>query len=92
MDSFLLASPMLLGGSRAALQSLLEVVHFPLRVPHLFAKLQVECPKGVLLYGPPGVGKTMLVSAVASICRAKMVSFSFFSFFFFFSFLSFFSH
>jgi ATP-dependent Zn protease len=73
IEALIQASPSLIGGSRAALRSLFEVVNFPLRFPHLFAQLNVECPKGVLLYGPPGVGKTMLVSTIASFCGAKMV-------------------
>ncbi|KAJ2769108.1 hypothetical protein IWQ56_002681, partial [Coemansia nantahalensis] len=54
-----------LPGLEAAYQSLLEVVQYPLQHLDAFQRLNVEAPKGVLLYGPPGVGKTHLVSMVA---------------------------
>ena len=46
-------------------QSLTETVLWPLRYPDSFARLGVEPPRGVLLYGPPGGGKTFLVRALA---------------------------
>jgi transitional endoplasmic reticulum ATPase len=46
-------------------QSLTESVLWPLRYPDSFARLGVEPPRGVLLYGPPGGGKTFLVRALA---------------------------
>ncbi|MBF6357386.1 AAA family ATPase [Nocardia higoensis] len=46
-------------------QSLTETVLWPLRHPDSFARLGVEPPRGVLLYGPPGCGKTFLVRALA---------------------------
>ncbi|MDX5311015.1 MAG: AAA family ATPase, partial [Rhodococcus sp. (in: high G+C Gram-positive bacteria)] len=47
-------------------QSLTEAVLWPLQHPDSFARLGVEPPRGVLLYGPPGCGKTFLVRALAS--------------------------
>nr|WP_206531181.1 AAA family ATPase [Rhodococcus aetherivorans] len=47
-------------------QSLTEAVLWPLHHPDSFARLGVEPPRGVLLYGPPGCGKTFLVRALAS--------------------------
>ncbi|TSD99417.1 AAA family ATPase [Skermania sp. ID1734] len=47
-------------------QALTEAVLWPLRHPDSFARLGVQPPRGVLLYGPPGCGKTFLVRALAS--------------------------
>ncbi|WP_433504486.1 AAA family ATPase [Pseudonocardia halophobica] len=46
-------------------QALTEAVLWPLRYPDSFARLGVEAPRGVLLYGPPGGGKTFLLRALA---------------------------
>ena len=49
-----------------AKQALTEAVLWPLQHPDTFARLGVEPPRGVLLYGPPGCGKTFIVRALAS--------------------------
>ncbi|ORW12618.1 ATPase [Mycobacterium lacus] len=60
------------GDMAGAKQALTEAVLWPLQHPDTFARLGVDPPRGVLLYGPPGCGKTFVVRALASTGRLSV--------------------
>ncbi len=62
------------GGLEEVKQELKEAVEWPLKHPETFQRLGIRPPKGTLLYGIPGTGKTLLAKAVASESEANFIS------------------
>jgi transitional endoplasmic reticulum ATPase len=63
-----------IGGLEEVKQELKEAVEWPIKTPEMFTKLGIKPPKGILLYGPPGCGKTLLARAVATESEANFIS------------------
>ena len=59
------------GGVDDHINSLREMVIFPLLYPEIFTKFSMTPPRGVLFYGPPGTGKTLIARALASECSSE---------------------
>jgi len=62
------------GGLTDVKQELQEAVEWPIKKPEVFKRVGIRPPKGILLFGPPGCGKTMLAKAVATESEANFIS------------------
>ena len=62
------------GGLKSEIKAMREIVELPLRHPELFSGLGIEPHSGILLYGPPGCGKTLIAKVLASESEANMYS------------------
>jgi transitional endoplasmic reticulum ATPase len=65
-----------IGGLGDEVRKVREMIELPLRHPEIFERLGVEAPKGVLLHGTPGTGKTLLAKALASETNANFLTLS----------------
>lgn len=66
----------MIGGLRRQIEEVIETLELPLTNPELFVEVGVEPPHGILLYGPPGNGKTLIAKAVAHRAKATFIRMS----------------
>jgi transitional endoplasmic reticulum ATPase len=65
-----------IGGLKPQLQRIREMIELPLRFPEVFKRLGIDAPKGVLMHGPPGCGKTLIARTIAHETEANFFSIS----------------
>lgn len=66
----------MIGGLQKQIEEVIETLELPLTNPELFAEVGIEPPHGILLYGPPGNGKTLIAKAVAHRAKATFIRMS----------------
>ncbi len=62
-----------IGGLKREIHRIREIIELPLRYPEVFERLGIDAPKGVLLHGPPGCGKTLIARAVVHETKANFL-------------------
>ena len=65
-----------IGGLHKEIQKIREMIELPLKYPEVFERLGIDAPKGVLLHGPPGCGKTLIARAVSLETSAHFIHMS----------------
>lgn len=63
-----------IGGLREVKKTLIEILHWPLKYSGLFKNAPIKQQSGVLLYGMPGTGKTMIAGAIVEECGLNLIS------------------